>query len=1226
MKLINNIKDYKCLDKIIIVDNCSIDDSYDKLNAHGTDLHTFLFNGTEHGYSTNWYTSTIEGNENYSGYSIASSDYYEQLTALAKDIKDYNDVNRLWIGIVDSTEKIECLTVGYINTTDEGKPRWTAREYHEKINDVLDDPKHNKFFSSMDDLVRYWDLRDYKLSTSIYAVGYLTDFSVDNTSVMVENEITVGKDADIQFTIYNNADNISFAADFIFDAQQNQDTTFQIWLSATPELDTTNTETSICIYEDALRILPDDGRLENYFDFDGSITISNENVNKLFKDFKTTGETEAYIFVRAGGREGKGEFITGELYSKDNDSEGQLVHIKADQDIKYSFVIDDTGSMSNEIGAVRSGLLRFIDSLRASLEEGEAAPLMQLITFKDNVTQRITTNNLDEMYAAVSGLYASGGGDWPEYSNHAIAQAVKNIGTNGTILFATDAESHAGVNMNNVLAEARSKGVRINSIISGSVSSYSGGYSYAAAPALMAMSSGESAEEVTDPFGDSAETAGAISVDSTTSGVVNYGDNRYDWMKVYLHKDYTYSFALNTVDDKRAFLNLYSTDGKTAIDEGNAGDIIYFSPTASGTYYLRTRAFDYEDTSYSLNVAQTGEPSTIGTTLESFSVLSTYTGGVYEVRSEVKSGDTTGYEAIIYNSLASTIGAAVISCGPYSAQKGSTLDVVISGYGTNWKAGETEVVFDSDKISTLSVTVISPTQLSATIEISSECSNGVYDVSVSTGTEKATGVDVLTVKTASSNPSLVSVVSSGFTQGGDFIATVRGNNTAWTEDSIVSMGPNITINSVEFISSTELKVHGSVAEDASIGFRTVSVSTDGYSQSLSKAFFVNEKVPVAVPILTIDGKNQLAAGAIASLTFKGENITFIDGKTTLNMGDGISVISISIVDANTLTASVIASEDASLGYRDVTISVGDVSATILNGLEVFAVPNETKSDFNGDHISDAYLYDEKTRCFSVLQMNSETGKYEKVQIGGPISEGWSFAGTGYINNDSVCDIIWTHSSGAVGAWQVSDFIPKHQDIAGASSDWQFLGFADITGDGRHNMIWQHTSGHVLAWDSDRNGAFSSDIHLGGVNPGDWESIGFGDMTGDKIDDILWRNKESGLVGYWSSNESEDWVSIGHTSEIAWKCVGTGDFDADGIDELLWTHDSGLTGIWDITDTGVTWNELGNSNEMGSDVEIFNIGDFNGDASEDVLFSDGNSFKVWTITDNKKQEMIEISIA
>ena len=31
MKLINNIKDYKCLDKIIIVDNCSIDDSYDKL-------------------------------------------------------------------------------------------------------------------------------------------------------------------------------------------------------------------------------------------------------------------------------------------------------------------------------------------------------------------------------------------------------------------------------------------------------------------------------------------------------------------------------------------------------------------------------------------------------------------------------------------------------------------------------------------------------------------------------------------------------------------------------------------------------------------------------------------------------------------------------------------------------------------------------------------------------------------------------------------------------------------------------------------------------------------------------------------------------------------------------------------------------------------------------------------------------------------------------------------
>lgn len=937
--------------------NIAVIDDSKKIKIDGLldDYLEFGSDTTGHGYAPEWYTLSID-QDKLAGYNITDAPYFNHMKSYFEGV-----VSSPWIGISDSTHKIECLDIGYVDDGN-GKNKWDFEKYYNTLKAV---DQKNPLFNKIDSFIfENIVAEEFRWNSLIRSVGYLTDFSVDNTSVIVENEITVGKDADIQFTIYNNADNISFTEDFIFDAQQNQDTTFQIWLSTTDKLDTTNTETSICIYEDALRVLPDDGGLENdnYFDFEESITISSESVNKLFKDFKTKGETDAYIFVRAGGKEGKGEFITGELYSKDNDSQGQLVHIKADQDIKYSFVIDDTGSMSNEIGAVRSGLLRFIDSLRASLEEGEAAPLMQLITFKDNVTHRITTSNLDEMYAAVSGLRATGGGDTPEYSNHAIAQAVRNIGTNGTILFATDAESHAGVNMNNVLAEARSKGVRINSIISGSVSSYSGGgYSYAAAPvSMMAMSSGDSAEEVTDPFGDSPDAAGSISVDSTTSGVVNYGENRYDWMKVYLKKDYTYSFALDTADNKKAFLNLYSSDGKTVIDEGNAGDIIYFSPTTSGTYYLRTRAFDYEDTSYSLNVAQTGEPSTIGTTLESFSILSTYTGGVYEVRSEVKSGDTTGYEAIIYNSLASTIGAAVISCGPYSAQKGSTLDVVISGYGTNWKAGETEVVFDSDKISTLSVTVISPTQLSATIEISSECSNGVYDVSVSTGAEKANGVDVLTVKTASSNPSLVSVVSSGFTQGGDFTATVRGNNTNWTEDSIVSMGPNITITSVEFVSSTELKVRGSVAEDASIGFRTVSVNTNGYSQSLSKAFFVAEKAPTAIPALTITGKTQLVAGTTVTLTFKGENITFIDGKTTVDIGDDISIIDISVVDINTITVTAKADKNIKLGFRDAKITVNGVSASLLNGLEIISKNNWFSGDTPEDLIFVKSNYSERT--------------------------------------------------------------------------------------------------------------------------------------------------------------------------------------------------------------------------------------------------------------------------
>ena len=58
--------------------------------------------------------------------------------------------------------------------------------------------------------------------------------------------------------------------------------------------------------------------------------------------------------------------------------------------IKIAFIIDDTGSMTEEIGGVRTALAAYIDKIKATVPAGEDPPTIALTTFKDDVTRRIT--------------------------------------------------------------------------------------------------------------------------------------------------------------------------------------------------------------------------------------------------------------------------------------------------------------------------------------------------------------------------------------------------------------------------------------------------------------------------------------------------------------------------------------------------------------------------------------------------------------------------------------------------------------------------------------------------------------------------------------------------------------------------------------------------------------------------------------------------------------------
>ena len=104
-----------------------------------------------------------------------------------------------------------------------------------------------------------------------------------------------------------------------------------------------------------------------------------------------------------------------------------------------AFVIDDTGSMVNEIGAVKSTINQKVD---AFFERG-INPIYHLITYKDYVDYQGATSDPSIIKEMINNLTASGGGSCPEEMLGAL-EAVAQMAPNSEAFVMTDASFHGG--------------------------------------------------------------------------------------------------------------------------------------------------------------------------------------------------------------------------------------------------------------------------------------------------------------------------------------------------------------------------------------------------------------------------------------------------------------------------------------------------------------------------------------------------------------------------------------------------------------------------------------------------------------------------------------------------------------------------------------------------------------------------------------------------------------
>ncbi|XP_022108810.1 von Willebrand factor A domain-containing protein 7-like isoform X2 [Acanthaster planci] len=140
-----------------------------------------------------------------------------------------------------------------------------------------------------------------------------------------------------------------------------------------------------------------------------------------------------------------------------------------DKGTSLTFVIDVSGSMSDEINSVKEETIRLV---RLHSETCLAASKYVVAPFSDpGYGPALVTTNAQRCIEYLSSLTAGSGGDCPELANSGLELGVQNSINGANVYLFTDASDKDGEKLPDVLALIEEKQVRVNYLLTGTCSS-----------------------------------------------------------------------------------------------------------------------------------------------------------------------------------------------------------------------------------------------------------------------------------------------------------------------------------------------------------------------------------------------------------------------------------------------------------------------------------------------------------------------------------------------------------------------------------------------------------------------------------------------------------------------------------------------------------------------------------------------------------------------------------
>lgn len=294
---------------------------------------------------------------------------------------------------------------------------------------------------------------------------------------------------------------------------------------------------------------------------------------------------------------------------------------------------------------------------------------------------------------------------------------------------------------------------------------------------------------------------------------------------------------------------------------------------------------------------------------------------------------TTGAEVVtLANGFAVTAGTPVITqINPNSAQQGAaSVPVTITGNFTHFSASSA-VSFANGAVTAGAPTAATLTSLTVPVSISAGASVGATNVTVTTGSEIVSLANGFTVNAGT--PAITQVKPNSGQQGASGVpVTITGNFTHFSTASVVTFGNgSVTAGAPTAVTLTSLTVPVSITPAATLGATSVTVTTGSEVATLTNGFTIYAGTPLLLSVLPNTGSQGQKALSVA---VTGQFTHFAQGVSAVSLGSDITVNSVTVANATSLTVSLTIPATANLGGHTVTVATGSEVATLVNGFTV----------------------------------------------------------------------------------------------------------------------------------------------------------------------------------------------------------------------------------------------------------------------------------------------------
>ena len=276
---------------------------------------------------------------------------------------------------------------------------------------------------------------------------------------------------------------------------------------------------------------------------------------------------------------------------------------------------------------------------------------------------------------------------------------------------------------------------------------------------------------------------------------------------------------------------------------------------------------------------------------------------------------------------------------PGVGQAGTAVNVTVTGdfthFGATSKLSFTPFA-QSAAVSTITasnLSVVSTTELTATLNIGSNATPGAYTVEVTTGTEVAHSGAALVV-TTSPGLSFNQIVPNGAALGQTLTGVaISANATHFLQGStILDMGPGILVTSLQVVDATDLLADISISPTTNLGPRTVSSVTGGEFAVGVNAFTVT---PSAAALTGPLSPNSGPQGTnVVALPINGANTHFLAGATQVSFGGGIQTGQVTVLSPTSLTVDIAIPPNTALGPQNLTVTTGGEVVSLAGAFTV----------------------------------------------------------------------------------------------------------------------------------------------------------------------------------------------------------------------------------------------------------------------------------------------------